>query len=274
MGKIIDVHSHIFDVVDPSWHWPSYTAERLLHYMDGPYSIAGQDRRVDMALVQPTPGVTVLPHWDLAKQHEYVVESVRKHPDRLMGVMMINPHYGLDSAFKELDRLVRKEGFKAIKLHPSFHNYFPNKNKELTYPIMEKAREYHLPVIIHSGEPPFAVPALVAPVARDFNDVPIILAHFATQKICYSDDAINVAFYNDNVFLETDWGHLNRIKEGVETLGADRLIFGTDLPFTETGIGLRTIEVLCWDPPVGVKMSEADREKILGGNLAKLLGLK
>ena len=39
------------------------------------------------------------------------------------------------------------------------------------------------------------------------------------------------------------------------------------------GIHLRTIEVLCLDPPIGLKMSEDDRERIFGGNAVDVFGL-
>ncbi|MBI4317978.1 MAG: amidohydrolase [Chloroflexi bacterium] len=271
---IIDSHAHIFDVPEPSWNYPPFTAEKMIEFMDGPYTVAGETRKVGLALCQPTPGVTILPDWDIPKQHEYVVEAVRKHPDRLVGCMMINPHYGLENAFRELERLVTEEGFRCIKLHPAFHRYWPNKQKDLTYPILEQARRFNIPVLVHTGEPPYSMPSLLGPVAEDFPDVPIMLAHFGIQMIGYSHEAIEVARKHDNVFLGTDWAHLNRLKEGITTLGASKLVFGSDSPYTEIGVGLRTLEVLCWDGPLGVKMSEADREDIFGHNLARLMGLK
>lgn len=273
MGIVIDTHVHIYDVPEPSWNTQPFTGESLIKTMDGPFNLLGKERRVDIALVQPTPGVTILQDWDFRKQHEYVIESVRKNPDRFLGVMMINPHFGLDEAFTVLDQLVKEEGFRAIKMHPSFHNYFPNKNKHLSYPIMEKARELNIPVIIHTGEPPYSVPALMAPLAKDFPDVKIMLAHFGTQKIGYSDDAINVASNHDNIYLQIDWSHLNRLKEGVETLGPERLVFASDSPYNEMGIYMRMLEVLTWDPPQGMRVKPEDLEKILGGNAAEMLGL-
>lgn len=273
MGTIIDTHVHIYDVADPAWNSPPFTGDDLIHIMDGPFSLFGTERSVDIALVQPTPGATILPGWDFQRQHEYVVQCVRKYPDRFVGVMMINPHYGLKEAFVVLDRLVKEEGFKAIKLHPSFHNYWPNKNTHFTYPVMEKARELKIPVIIHTGEPPYSVPCLIAPLARAYPDVKIMMAHLGTQKICYSDDAINVALECDNVFLQIDWAHKNRLIEALQTLGAEKLVFASDSPYNEMGIYMRMLEVLTWKPPLGMGAKPDQIDRILGANVVEMLGL-
>ncbi|MBI4320321.1 MAG: amidohydrolase [Chloroflexi bacterium] len=272
-GTIIDNHVHISDIPDPAWNAPPFLAEQLLRLMDGPYMVAGEARHVGIAVAQPGPGISIKPGWDHQQIHEYIVKAVRQFPDRIIGCMMINPHLGLEQAFAELEHLVKDEGFRMIKMHPTFHHYWPNKSKHLTYPIMEQARRLGIPVMIHTGDPPFSVPALTAPLAEAFRDVNIILAHFGTQKTGYADDAVEVARKQDNVFLGTDWGHLMRIKEGIQTLGPSKLVFGTDGPITEIGMGLRAIEVCCWQPPIGINMPESDRERIFGGNMAELLGL-
>lgn len=268
---IIDFHNHVFAEQDPAWHFAVCSAETLIKAMDGPYFQDGERIHVAKAVVQPTPGVTVMPHLSFRQQHQYVIDSVRAHPDRFIGAAMLNPHKGVAEGCAELRYLVREEGFKMVKLHPTFHTYFPNKSKNLSYPILEEARSLGIIVMIHTGDPPFSLPALMAPLARDFPDVPIILAHMGVQKMGFSDDAINVAMNHDNVFLEMSWGPLNRVKEAVQFLGASKLLFGSDNPFNDVGVHARIIDVLGQPPPWGMNLPRSERDKILYRNAEDLL---
>jgi predicted TIM-barrel fold metal-dependent hydrolase len=113
----------------------------------------------------------------------------------------------------------------------------------------------------------------MAPLIERFKDVRFVLCHFGTQRVVMADEAVYVARLNDNVYVETGWGALPRIKEGLAVLGPTRLVFGSDCPVQEMGSQLRTLEVLTWKPPIGVNLSWDDFELIAGGNLARLIGL-
>jgi len=57
----------------------------------------------------------------------------------------------------------------------------------------------------------------------------------------------------------------------VAELGTDRIVFGSDCPIQDIWSQLRTIEVLGADPPVGISLPAADREKLYGDNMARLI---
>ncbi|MBI4528267.1 MAG: amidohydrolase [Deltaproteobacteria bacterium] len=268
---IIDGHIHISDKTTGVWNHPPFTAEELLRLMDGPFPILGVDRRVDRAVVQPHSGETLRADLSFREQHAYVSQVVKKYPDRLVGCMHINPHFGVEAALKELERLVREDGYRVVKLNPSLHGYMPPRSRALLDPIFETSARLSLPIIVHMGDTPFAIPVLMAPLAEAHPQAIIILAHLGTQKICYADEAIYVARKNDNVWLETGWGPLPRIKEAVQAVGARKLIFGSDCPIQEIGSQLRPLEVLAWKPPMGINLPEADVERIMGDNMADLL---
>ena len=59
----------------------------------------------------------------------------------------------------------------------------------------------------------------------------------------------------------------------MELLGPEKLIFAIDTPPNNPGLVMQMLEVLTDPPPLGLSLSEADLEKILGDNLANLLGL-
>jgi predicted TIM-barrel fold metal-dependent hydrolase len=270
---IIDSHVHISDRPTPVYRHSPFSAEELLELMDSSYHVNGQKRRVDMALVMPHVGETMEPGVSLVQQHSYIQQSLDKYPDRLLGCIMVNPHRGAELIVKELNQLA-KAGFKAVKLHPTVHSYFPPRNRDLLDPIFETAAGLKLPVIIHTGEPPFAIPSLWAPSAHDHPKTSIIFAHMGTQMVSYASEALYVAENNANIFMDTSWASLPVLKRAVACLGPERLLLGSDCPIQEVGTQIRTVEVLGWKPPLGMGLDAASVERILGDNLADLLGIR
>ncbi len=267
---IVDGHVHISDVPEQARGWPAFTADDLVALMDEELPIKGTRRVIDRAAVMPMPIVTQQPGLTFREQHRVVINAVRTYPDRLVGTFMLNPHLGVGEGIKELRRLVAEDRFRMVKLHPTAHGYWP-KMRDFTDPILDAAAELRIPVLIHTGDPPFAVPALMEPLATDHPDTVVILAHLGTQKISYADDAINVARHCDNVLLETGWGHQPRVAEAVQAIGAARMVFGSDCPVQDPYSQLRVIETLTRPGPLGVDLSNGDMELILGGNMARLL---
>ncbi len=127
--------------------------------------------------------------------------------------------------------------------------------------------------MIHTGEPPFAIPCLIDPLAEQFPDVNIIIAHGGNQAISYDTDAINVARHYPNVYFETSWCHIHTLIEAASVLGPEKVIFGSDSAPYEIWSQVLPIVALTQEPPIGVNLSEGDLWKILGGNIARLLQL-
>jgi hypothetical protein len=205
------------------------------------------------------------------EQHAYITTSVKKYPDRLTGCFTINPHMGVEAALSDLKDLVRDGGYRMIKLHPNFHGYMPPRSRAMLDPIFETAGKLRVPVLIHTGDPPFAVPILLAPLVEAHPDTRVIIAHLGAQWVSYAPEAVYMGRKYENVLVETGWAPLPRLKEAAQTLGARKLVFGSDCPILEIGGQLRTIEVLAWKPPMGLGLSEDDVERIMGGNMAELL---
>lgn len=266
---IMDGHVHIGEK-DPVWGKAAFNGDDLIALMDEPIRVLGVDRRVDRAAVMPRIGATTLFDQSFEEQHDVVTRAIEKYPDRLVGNFVLNPRLGLEKGIETLRTFVKSGRYKMVKLHPTIHNYWPQQ-QDITYPILEEAALLEIPVLFHMGEPPYSVPALLDPVARDHPNVNIIIGHFGTQKISYADDAVNVARHNPNVYLETGWGPLPRVIEGCKAVGPERLIFGSDSPPQDIFSQLRVVECLSRNPPLGVNLPEEDIFKILGGNLERLM---
>jgi len=267
---IIDGHIHVANEPDDAgFRAPVLNGNALLRLMEGPFQIMGRPRRVDRALIQPMISPTRA--GDPLEHHKYVQEQVKMHPERLMGCFVANPLLDIRRTTEVMRELVRSHLFKAVKLHPTGHGYMPFKSRDRVDPILEEVAALGVPVIVHQGDPPFAHPSQMAPLIESFPVVTFILGHFGTQRLVLADEAIYVARQNKNVYLETGWGALPRIKEGIAAIGSERLVFGSDCPIQEIGSQLRVIEVLTWEPPIGIRLPEAKAEGIMGDNLAALL---
>lgn len=282
---IIDCITHISRSADDVIGWgPRFLAEDLLAQMDAPRTVLGEaGRRIDKAIVFPALGETA-PTVTLSfdQQHSYVLEGVQAHPDRLIGGIVMHVRLWNEQVHDAVCRLVRDQGFRMMLIHPSLHKYWlpiqtPSEgegSKQLLYPLFEAARELNIPVLIHTGEQPYAVPATVDFVAGQFPDVAMIIAHLGTQGEMFTVESLLVAERHDNVYVETSFAMPHMLIEAVHSIGPERMLFGSNCPPLEPTQQLLNVEeALTLDPPIGMGLSFEDTRKVMGGNLARLLGL-
>lgn len=282
---IVDIHTHPSDAVDEAWGWQgdSYcSAERLLSLLDGPYEVNGEERRIEYAFVMPSPGKTVLTDGmetgrsGISNYQRYNREIIDEYPDRFVGTFIYNPRFGVEAGVEEFERHVTDHKHRMLKLHSLMHTYKPDRGAEMwLFPILEKAAELDVPVLMHTGDPPFSNPTQFHRVIEAFPSITFIIAHFGVQSgASYVYDAYNMARQNDNVLIETGWGHQPRLIEFVDKLGPEKFVFGTDSPPHEPGVWLRMVENLRRDPPIGCSLDPEGVEKILGGNILEIVDVE
>ena len=284
-SPIIDCITHISRSADNVIGWgPRFLAEDLIAQMDAPRTVLGEaGRRIDQAVVFPALGQTV-PTSTLSfdEQHRYVLESVQTYPNRLIGGIVMHARLWNDSVRESVRRLVQDYNFGMLYIHPSLHKYWlpiqtPSEgesSKELLYPIFETARELNVPVLIHTGEQPYSVPATVDFVAGAFSDVKMIIAHLGTQGEMFTVESLLVASRHENVYVETSFAMPHMLIEAVHTIGPERVLFGSNCPPLEPTQQLLNVEeALILEPPIGMSLSIEDTRKVMGRNLANLLGV-
>ena len=208
---IIDAHAHLgYDEV--------FDAD----FAEAPL-VEGQARNgIDITLVQPGTA------HDLAgvqKQHDAIADLIARHPGRFRGLANPNPHLPGDAYAEEVTRCVRELGFVGVKMHPLAHAVNPL-GKHGRH-VFATARGLGVPVMIHTGSGiPWAAPALLEPIAREFPDLKLILAHAGGGIL--AGEAGLLAARHANVFLEVSWTGGYQVRAWVRELGAERVMFGSD----------------------------------------------
>lgn len=203
--KKIDAHSHIGQF--GGWSNVGITAEELINQMD--------EYNVEKTVICTYP-------------IQESIEAVDKYPDRFVGAAWVNP-YDSD-ALDQVRDAVENHGFKAIKLHPLMHGYLPN--DECVFPVAELAKELDIPLMIHTGHPPYSLPWSVAQLADIYPDVKMVMIHMGHGNGMYVQSAIDMAKKYPNLYMETSGMPMHtKIKEAYEDVGSDRVMWGLDAPF-------------------------------------------
>lgn len=190
-----------------------------------------------------------------------VFEAMQKYPNRIIGFCVLCPRLKWDMG-EEIDRCVQK-GMKGIgELHPAANEFYADST--LVDPILEKARQYKIPVLFHSDSTERAHPRLVGNVAKRHPDVTIIIGHSGLDTY---HEAIQVAKANPNVLLDTTEipNVANIIELFVKNVGAERVVWGSDTPAFNTGVEMAKVKL--------ANISQKEKDMILGENIARILGL-
>ena len=241
--KIIDAHCHIGE-----GRYKRLTASELIALMD--------ENDIEKAVVCPVEEhITVYNR----EGNDYILQAVKEHPDRLIGFATVNPWYG-DRAVEELRQAIG-EGLRGLKLNSTLQGYFIN--DELVYPLIEIAQELDIPVYFHTATPIFSLPLQLADLAGEFPEVRFIMGHAAASDFWI--DAAPAAKMHDNIFIESSLRSGSAVLRNlVDELGAERLMFGSDTPCSTMAVELAKIDSL--------ELSPANKEMVLAGTVLKVLG--
>jgi hypothetical protein len=219
--------------------------------------------------------------------NDNLAEIISLHPDEFSGFAHHDPW--MEGAPEELERAVKDLGLSGYKMIAS-SQHLPVDDKRL-YPLWEKVEELEVPVIIHfgvlggGGGPARDLrnmnPLTLWEIASDFPTIPFIIPHFGA---CYIRELLQLCWSCPNIMIDTSGSNqwmrwmpyqLNLedlFRKAIETVGADRLIFGTDSSYFPRGFSepyLREQLKACY----GIGMNREDIEKIFHKNAERLLKL-
>lgn len=244
---IIDAHTHIEGLPGSPWQDPP---ELMIRLMD--------EAGIDQAIVMTYCDAPL--HHDCYDPLAYVADACSRFPERLLGFARLNP--GKDEACDLLEKSIA-DGFRGLKLHPFGYRIPPD--HECTLKLLRKAAQLNVPTLFHCGDEEYTLPLQLERAALAVPEANIIFGHMGGYF--HVRDAIEVAKRCPNVYLETSaTPHVNLIREAIEVLGAERVIYASDGPGCDPSIERKKVEM--------IGMSEADRQRIFSANILRLMGVE
>lgn len=203
--------------------------------------------------------------YDMRRGNQQMVDAVRRYPNRIIGFVNI-PSADLGRAvLDEIEERALRDGFRGlgeIKTPVSLYEGFVPAVSRSWLAVFRKAAALKLPMLLHQR------PEVVRRIAEQVPEGTVIMAHMGNGDLEGNWRlAIEVAERCPNVYLETCGStvDLGYIEAACAAVGAERVIFGTDLPLLDPHVQLAKI--------AGARIDEQARKRILGKNMARLLRL-
>lgn len=227
---------------------------------------------VDMAVLCPFPWTTMR---RCEENNRYLLEVSASHPDRFLAFAVVNPRHG-ERALREARRCLEAGARGLGELHPQPQGFDPTQ-EDIMAPLAGLAKEFDVPLLIHVNEPvghnyPGKGPVTPGEIYRlvsSFPGVKFILPHWGgglpfyelmpeVAEACadvYYDSAASPFLYRSQIYTLA-----------AAAAGGHKILFATDYPLLPYG---RTLE----DAERGLE-DAALRQAVLGGNAARLLGIR
>jgi predicted TIM-barrel fold metal-dependent hydrolase len=207
------------------------------------------------------------------RDNDYVMESVARYPERLIGFGIVNPAAGAESV-REIERCARG-GLRGLgELMPDGQGHRLDDEKAMA-PIVEAAIDHDMVLLTHCSESVghlypgkgTVTPDEVIRFARLFPDATLVCAHWGGGAVFYElmpeirevmrnvyyDTAASLYLYEDRIFsLAARWA-------------PSKVLFATDYPLIMPTRFLRRIRA--------ARMPTATLRRMLGGNAWRVLKL-
>jgi predicted TIM-barrel fold metal-dependent hydrolase len=238
---IIDVHAHLGST-------PWFQADR-----------DGLLRAMERAGIQQMAVSSRLALASNFAEGNFKLKAALDGAPQLLGYVVVNPAY-IDISVQEMRRYLGARNFVGIKVHPGVSGQ--PLASAATRALVNRFRRYQKPILVHVwGEEDVRGLEILA---QECPTVKLIAAHAGGDAWAA---CLALAERQLNVSLEpfTGGAERDKIEEGVERIGAHRILFGTDFPVLNPGVALGML--------ADARLSEADKNLILGGNAEKLFGL-
>lgn len=258
---IIDCHVHTWDWMGftPGGEGPDYWnhcfawAERF----DATYVVSCPRPIGHRLVTEPDPAF-------LRAANQETFDFVQRSGGRAVGLCYVNPQHA-EASLVEMEEWIGRRGFVGLKLLNAVHCTLPALD-----PLVAWCAERRVPVCQHtwfkatgntSGE---STPMMYAELARRHPDALMVMYHTGGDFVYGAKAARGL----ENVYCDIGGadavdGYLNSL---VEAVGADHVLFGSDLPGRSLTSQLAKV--------TGARLSDAQKEQILYGNMARLLAAR
>lgn len=171
-------------------------------------------------------------------------------------------------ALDELDR-IKDMGLKGIKFHPDYQGF--DVDNEKYKPLYRKISALNLITVFHAGfdygyQPPYKAAPHKSAKMLEWFDSPVVLAHMGGLNM---NEEVLHCLAGKNVYFDTAFSYSSMpryyAEKIIEQHGANKILFGTDLPWRTAETELMFIN--------NIGLSSEEKELILYKNAQKLLNI-
>ncbi len=279
---IIDVHSH-------AWEYPAHFSDDFRNQAKRAKAGVEMDLTVTYDAYRasaPEDTITIVFGGKarlsgLWVDDQYVANYVAADPARLIGFLSVDP---TQPGWEEELRFGHQAlGLRGIKLLSMYAGFRPDESR--LDPLWQYATQHRLPVLLHTGTTFVAqaplectLPRHLDAVAARFPEVRIIMAHLGHP---YEGEAVVTARKHPHVFCDLSALHYRPFQLYhslmlVQEYGIwDKVLFGTDYPFTTVNAtlnGLRTLNDMLAGTALP-RLNQEAIERLIDRDSLPLLGL-
>lgn len=259
---IIDFHTHCFaDNIAKNAVLQLEKAGAINAYSDGTtagllesMNRIGIDKSVIMPVATKPSQVDAINKWAMDSATERLLFFGAIHPDS-------------DDTIEVLQQL-KIAGFKGIKLHPDYQGFFADEQRMM--PVYEAVRDLDLTLLLHAGVDigligsVHCTPLMIRRIISNIPGIKLVAAHMGGHALWRDVEELLVG---EDLFLDTSYSSYDLKKEGMARMirshGADKIVFGSDSPWTDAGEEIEFIK--------GLSLKKDETEAILYKNALSLL---
>ena len=229
---------------------------------------------------------------DLLVGNEELHAIVQQYPDRFIPAYTINP--GFPGWEHDLEICLNDFGMRNLRLHPNYHQYsrlkgnvprmveargYPNYQQyhfldDQAQALLGKAEEHNLVVLISIGveDPRFAhwlmkVPSVtMIDAAEAVNGFPGVRFLVCGATFSEVTSLWSYAYHQDSLYFENSrvQGPIGDVDDLCALMGADHLLFGSNLPINYAESAKLSIEYAEIDADVKQALFKGNAERLFG----------
>ena len=281
--KIIDSHLHVWASAAESATYP-YAPNQTPP--DSVIDISCTSSLLEQMSQAGVDGALIVQPINHKYDHRYVKDAIKKHPDKLKGMLLFDPASpDPEAALSRFEELVL-QGFVGVRFNPYLFEGKMCEN-ESAVKIFKRCAELNFPVGIMCFKGIELHHDDILSLCDKSPETMIILDHFGFASVEKQDqfDIVlslkekNVVVKISALFRQGDKGapkyekvRTERFEPLLEAYGADRMMFGTDFPYvTQEEIGYQgAVEtVSSW---LSERTAE-EKNAVMGGTAERLFGV-
>jgi predicted TIM-barrel fold metal-dependent hydrolase len=199
--------------------------------------------------------------YDMHEGNRLLFEEMRRFPDRILGYASLHSTRFGQEALDEIRRCREIYGMRGLKIYSTPEMSIA---EPAMIPILELCVEFGMPILAHT------TPTECDYLMSNVPEVRFIMAHAGGQPYAHGDwnRAIMIAAKHKHLYLDTACSTVDTgfVEACIRTLGADRVIFGTDVPLLDPWPQLEKAQQ--------VRLTNEERALYMGGNILRLMGVE